>query len=263
LVIKGVFFDFFGTLVIPWDPDLKWSEWYPSVYSLYKKNGIDIHYKDFNFICKTFWSDSYKDSCQGLTLFEKRLLSQIESFGINASHEQIKNLAYDVSEAWFEEHFLDREAVEILEYFNKNQKTALITNFDHPPFIRTMLNRYSIANLFDSVIISGDVGVKKPVPEIFLPALAETGLSNNEVVYVGDSIMDFRAALHAGILPILIRREGQHDPSTPGRVEPLYEKTDIQLHELSLTGQIDIIPSLSQLKNVLKKYSAEKTHIMK
>lgn len=255
MVIKGVFFDFFGTLVIPDNMDLKWSEWYPSVYPLYKKNMIDIPQDDFSFICKNFWSDGYEDKSPGFTLFEKRLLSQIENCGNTASAEQIRAVAYDVSEAWFHEHFLDHEAANILKYLKKNLKTALITNFDHPPLIRLMLERYNIAGLFDSVIISGDVGVKKPMPEIFLPALAETGLSSNEVVYVGDSIMDFRAALHAGILPIIIRRKGQHDPSAPGRVETLYEKTDILLHELSQTGQIDIILKLSEVKEVLKKYS--------
>jgi HAD superfamily hydrolase (TIGR01549 family) len=254
LIIKGVFFDFFGTLVVPADLNLNWSEWYFSVFPLYKKNGIDISHDDFNSICKTFWSNRYEDNYSGFTLFEKRLLSQIEFYGKTASTEQIKALAYDVSEAWFEEHFLDHEAVDMINYFKKKLKIALVTNFDHPPFIRIMLERYNINQFFDSVIISGDVGVKKPMPEIFNPALAETGLSNSEVVYVGDSIMDFRAALHAGIVPIIIRREGQHNSSAPGSAEKVYEKTDTILHELFLNGQIDIISKLSGLKSTVKSF---------
>jgi len=255
LNIRGVFFDFFGTLVVPANLNLKWSEWYPSVYSLYEKNGIKIPHDNFLIICETFWSSKYNDHCSGYTLFEKRLLSQIESYGITTSRSQIKTLADEVSEAWFEEHYLDREAADLLKFFKDNGKTALITNFDHPPLIRLMLERYNIAEYFDSVIISGDIGVKKPEPEIFLPALAETGLSHNDVIYVGDSIMDFRAALHAGILPIIIRREGQHDPKGPGNVEAVYEKTDAILNELSLAGQIDIISKLSEVKTAIIKHS--------
>lgn len=254
MTIKGIFFDFFGTLVVPENLNLNWSDWYPSVFPLYKKNEIEIRHDDFESVCKTFWSDKYEDIGSGFTLFEKRLISQIEFYGTTASTEQIKALAYDVSEAWFGEHFLDHEALDMLKYFKGKVKTALITNFDHPPFIRIMLERYNIKQFFDSVIISGDVGVRKPMPEIFLPALAETGLSNNEVVYVGDSIMDFRAALHAGILPIIIRREGQHDSSAPGSRETIYEKTDTMLHELFLNGQIDIISKLSGVKSTVKKY---------
>ena len=253
--IRGVFFDFFGTLVVPSNLNLKWSEWYPSVYPLYKKNGIQIPHKNFITICETFWSSKYDDNCSGFTLFEKRLLSQIEFYGITASPDRIKTLADEVSEAWFEEHYLDREAVELLKFFKEKGKTALITNFDHPPLIRLMLERYNITEYFDSVIISGDVGVKKPEPEIFLPALAETGLSHNDVIYVGDSIMDFRAALHAGILPIIIRRKGQHDPKSPGSVEAAYERTDTLLQELSSAGQIDIISKLSEIKTAIIKHS--------
>ncbi len=255
MAIRGVFFDFFGTLVISTDMDLKWSEWYPSVYPLYEKNGIDIPSDDFLRICNSFWGSSYDDKSNDLTLFEKRLQSQVEFHGRSASAEQARSLARDVSEAWYNEHFLDSEAVEVLEYFRRKGKTALITNFDHPPLIRFMLEQYKIRHLFDSVVISGDAGVKKPMPEIFLPALEETGLSNSEVVYVGDSIMDFRAALGAGIVPVIIRRRGQHDHSAPGKVETLYEKTDALLYELSLTGQVDIVSKLTEIKDVIKKYS--------
>lgn len=253
--IRGVFFDFFGTLVIPANLNLKWSEWYPSVYPIYEKNGIQIPHDNFLAICETFWSSKYDDKCQGLTLFEKRLLSQIEFYGVTASIDRIKILADEVSEEWFNQHYLDREAVDLLKFFKNKGKTALITNFDHPPLIRLMLERYNIAEYFDSVVISGDVGIKKPEPEIFLPALAETGLSHNDVIYVGDSIVDFRAALHAGILPIIIRRKGQHDPKSPGSVEAIYERTDTLLNELSLAGQIDIISKLSEVKTAVIKHS--------
>jgi HAD superfamily hydrolase (TIGR01549 family) len=225
------------------------------VYPVYKKNGIDVPQDVFASICETFWSSIYNDCGDGISPFEKRLISQFEFFEINVPLSKIEKLACEISEAWFAEHYLDAEAVDLLRYFKKRKKTALITNFDHPPFIRIMLERYKIDRYFDSVIISGEVGVKKPMPEIFNPALAETGLSYEDVVYVGDSIMDFRAALRAGILPIIIRREGQHDPSRPGNVESVYEKTDTQLYELFLKGQIEVVTRLSEVKGVVKKHS--------
>ena len=255
MTIKGVFFDFFGTLVVPRDINLKWSGWYPSVYPLYKEAGIDIRRDVFDKICETFWSNIYEDQCSVIPPFEKRLASQFEYYGMKITSAQVKNLAFRISQAWFDEHYLDNEVVDLLRYFKKKMKMALITNFDHPPFMRIMLEHYKIHKFFDSVIISGEVGVKKPMPEIFNPALTETGLSYSDVVYIGDSIMDFQAAIRAGIIPIIIRRDGQHDSSKPGNVESAYEKTDTLLHELFLNGQIDIVSSLSAVKDTVKKYS--------
>ena len=60
---------------------------------------------------------------------------------------------------------------------------------------------------FDAVVVSGDVGVKKPDPAIFAPALEQTGLATDEALFVGDSPEDDVAgARAAGLRPVLIRR---------------------------------------------------------
>ncbi len=57
------------------------------------------------------------------------------------------------------------------------------------------------------MVISGEVGIKKPSPEIFSIAIAETGLQPSEVAFVGDSIDDdMMGAAAAGLTPILIDR---------------------------------------------------------
>jgi len=64
-------------------------------------------------------------------------------------------------------------------------------------------------------VISGDVGVTKPDPRIFEPALKEAGMQACEVVYVGDTAEDVIGARGAGLIPILIRRQiGGTDPRT-------------------------------------------------
>src|SRR5262249_22018219 len=63
-----------------------------------------------------------------------------------------------------------------------------------------------LARFFKSIVISGEVGVKKPDPGIFRIALEQTGLQADEVVYVGDTQEDVDGAKAAGIRPILIAR---------------------------------------------------------
>ena len=95
----------------------------------------------------------------------------------------------------------------MLQTLHRSKKLALISNFDHPPHVHAVLSELGLIHFFDSVVISAEVGVKKPDPRIFDSALEQTGMKPEEVVYVGDTEDDTEAARAAGIVPILIQRE--------------------------------------------------------
>jgi YjjG family noncanonical pyrimidine nucleotidase len=57
-----------------------------------------------------------------------------------------------------------------------------------------------ITPFFQAVVISEEVGVAKPDPRIFAPALEKIGVEAGEVLYVGDSVTsDMAAARNAGM----------------------------------------------------------------
>ena len=57
-----------------------------------------------------------------------------------------------------------------------------------------------ITAYFQAVVISEEVGVAKPDPRIFAPALEKIGVAAGEVLYVGDSVTsDMAAARNAGM----------------------------------------------------------------
>jgi putative hydrolase of the HAD superfamily len=61
------------------------------------------------------------------------------------------------------------------------------------------------------VVDSHVVGVAKPDPAIFTPALAALGRPAERVAYVGDSVViDVRGALAAGLRPVLLDPYGDH-----------------------------------------------------
>ena len=68
------------------------------------------------------------------------------------------------------------------------------------------LEEYKIRNLWDVIIISGEIGISKPNPEIFLKSIGKlNGVSPSESIYVGDSfIFDVRGAKSAGMIPVLL-----------------------------------------------------------
>ena len=75
------------------------------------------------------------------------------------------------------------------------------------------------------VIIDSElVGVEKPDPAIFEPALAAMELEASCCLYVGDSVRnDVRGALAAGLTPVLMDPEGLHDSQGHARVQELTE----------------------------------------
>ncbi len=57
-----------------------------------------------------------------------------------------------------------------------------------------------ITRFFKSVVISEEIGIAKPDPRIFEPALREVGVAATDVLFVGDSVTsDMAAARNAGM----------------------------------------------------------------
>jgi putative hydrolase of the HAD superfamily len=113
-------------------------------------------------------------------------------------------------------------------------------------YFSRLLKENKIDFYFDSVVISGEVGVKKPDPAIFNQALETTKLNPEEVVYVGDTDEDIAAAQAARMLPILIQRNGDknilsdylHDQSAENG--PILKEGDdfLKIHRLNQLKEI-------------------------
>ncbi len=88
----------------------------------------------------------------------------------------------------------------------RNKTVGLVSNFDHPPHVRRILSENGWATVFDTIVISSEVGLKKPDPAIFALALQRTGIAPADAIYVGDTHDDFAGAHAAGIQPIIITR---------------------------------------------------------
>lgn len=83
---------------------------------------------------------------------------------------------------------------------------------------RRKLAQTGLAALMPTVVVSGEVGVAKPDPEIFQIACRRLGLPPQEVAYVGDRHQtDALAAKAAGLRGIWLDRGGEKgaDPGVP------------------------------------------------
>jgi epoxide hydrolase-like predicted phosphatase len=95
----------------------------------------------------------------------------------------------------------------------EDSMTSLVTRA-HAAGIRTGLLSNSWGNdydrsdwheMFDAVVISGEVGMRKPEPEIFELALDRIGLPAGECVFVDDMAHNITAAQRAGLAGIVHR----------------------------------------------------------
>lgn len=65
-------------------------------------------------------------------------------------------------------------------------RLGIISNFDYAPTAYAILDRESIRNLFHAVVVSADIGWRKPKPAIFEAAFARLGVGPGDALFVGD-----------------------------------------------------------------------------
>jgi len=204
---KGIFFDLYGTLLIYGDMKRAWADWLRALYSSLVPLGLSLSLDSLSRKCDRFLEKEEPAGERGiLTPFEKRIQSLCEGVGLCLSADVVARIADRVAAAWEEHVRIDPDAPEVLAALQKGKSLALVSNFDHPRHLRKMVAFHGLSPLFRSIVISAEVGVKKPNPSIFRRALEETGLSPTEVAYVGDTEGDVIGAAAAGIRPVLIKR---------------------------------------------------------
>ena len=101
---------------------------------------------------------------------------------------------------------------EVLLQLKKQYPLVLVSNFYGN--IATVLKEFKLDGIFDTIIESAVVGVRKPDPQIFTLGVEALGMQPDEVVVVGDSMdKDIIPAAKAGCHTIWFKGEGwTNDP---------------------------------------------------
>jgi putative hydrolase of the HAD superfamily len=97
------------------------------------------------------------------------------------------------------------ETREVLTALKGRVWLAVVSNFDSR--LRAILAVLGIADFFDDVVISSEVGADKPSPRIFSEAVRRARLQAGEVLHVGDDPeADWRGAEQAGLRAFRLHR---------------------------------------------------------
>ena len=141
-------------------------------------------------------------------------------------------------------HLVYPDVVPALHALRERQhRVAVVTN-GVPDLQREKLRGAGLDAQFDAVVISGEVGVGKPDPLIFLAAAERLGVDPALVVMVGDSLRrDVVGAQRAGMRGVWLNRAG----ATPAGDASRPDGVIADLHELPT-----IVGSLAQLRTSVR-----------
>ena len=106
---------------------------------------------------------------------------------------------------------LDAEFLPCANALKSRYHIALLSN-DISEWSRFLREFHGIEPLLDAAFISGDLGIRKPDPEIYRIALNKLVAKPNECVYIDDYPERVEIARELGLVSILFDREG-HDYS--------------------------------------------------
>lgn len=98
----------------------------------------------------------------------------------------------------------------------KGYTLAVVSNFDHAPTAVGLLEKFGIAGFFSQVVISEEVGWRKPHRKIFEFALEKLGEPAPAAVFIGDDPeADVEGAENCGIDSIWVKRKRERATVKP------------------------------------------------
>ncbi len=222
--VKAVLFDFGDTLV-----SFEGFDYEASLTALHQtlvENGVVVPYEKFK---KTYFrvrDQLYREGDSSFKEFNfrvraSRVLNEL-GFDLNPTDPKVISSVETFMRPLVESLKLEEHAPTVLKELKKNYKLGLVSNFAYPPAIKQTLRKFRLSKFFDVVVISGDIGWRKPRPKIFEKALEALHVSASEAVFVGDApFHDIAGARHVGMKTVLLRRLGEKETAETGDADKI------------------------------------------
>ncbi len=111
-----------------------------------------------------------------------------------------------VQENYLESYVIDPSFFECAKELRKRYRLALLSN-DVTEWSASLRHKFGIDTFIDKAFISGELGVRKPDPQIYIEAVKGMGVSAHECLFVDDSPDRVDAAISMGMSGVLFNRE--------------------------------------------------------
>jgi HAD superfamily hydrolase (TIGR01662 family) len=206
--IKNVLFDFGDTLVRA-SPQYSLDNCLSHLLKSLERNGISVSLED----CKKAYEATYEKILTSNSLRETTydvVLSRtlgLCGYSLKPPDKAIVEAAEAFMECWIQARTMEKSVPSVLRKLKKRYVLGVVSNLAYSPAVSKTLERFGVAKVFDAIIVSADVGWRKPSPKIFKKALQTMRISASETVYVDDELdHDVEGAMKVGMHTILLER---------------------------------------------------------
>ena len=111
---------------------------------------------------------------------------------------------------------------EMLAALRGRYRLGLLSNFTHSPAAMSLITQLELEPFFEVILISGDLGYRKPHPSVFKELASQLNLHEDKIAFVGDDPdADMAGALRSGLKPIWTTYVRDHNIlPAPGMLGP-------------------------------------------
>lgn len=226
-MIKAVFFDLYHTL-IHYDPPRE-----EALSAALGRQGISIAPKALRLPIVAgdeffYQSNARKGMSQRSEEEKQELWASYEAVvlkeaGVEPRAELIRAILADMRQTKFNLVLFDDVVPVFTELAGRGLALGLVSNANKDASL--LLDRLGITPWLRVSMTSEEAGASKPQPEIFHQAVRRAGMSNSEVLYIGDQYrVDVLGARGAGLQALLLDRGGYFEEVPAGeKIESLYQ----------------------------------------
>ena len=206
-LIKAIIFDFIGTLTNVKNYSLETSK--TKLYMAIVEAGFNISAESF--------LEAYSQSHEKYRIVRYQELVEVTNaiwisealnrlgFKTNPEDTRIKTAVTVFFEDYLDSLELRPYVKKLLDKVSIEYKLGLISNFTYAPVIYAGIKNLGINQFFNAILVSEEVGWRKPHTKIFKEALRRLEATAKETVYVGDSpLEDIKGAKAAGMKTVFI-----------------------------------------------------------
>ena len=151
--------------------------------------------------------------------------------------EKVSALAVDLNQIWRNAdriyQVLPDAKETILGLFRAGYRLGLVSNTTSSVEAPNLLNALGVAGCFEAVVLSCQVGIRKPRPEILLEATRRMGIQPERCAYIGNlPDRDVASAQKAGFGRTVILRDPKSPPDLPREAALIPDHSIDNLKEL-------------------------------
>ncbi len=213
---KAVLFDMFDTLMMIQKGHMFYQPALHKAYEHLTKNGVTATFPQFRTAYIKERDALYVKADQTMQEphFNVRIANTLRNLGypVDENSEIVVGATRTFCDEFIKYVAIDPDAKDMLMQLYGKVKLGVVSNFAIPECVLKLLSMHGLDSVFDVIIVSAAVNIRKPNIEIFKHALMALNVAASDAAFVGDTVdADVVGAKKAGMKTIYIERRLQKE----------------------------------------------------